>query len=188
MAKTTSPEANSEAQAPKVKYCHVKQPREDKNHISERSNTEGYANATFIKQPLDKNHEELNELLKSLPHDDQGILQVGSDGVVRTLTADRDVLGAVALPPRLLKAMLDIFHYSKETEDKFRGVDGTLVPREQWFHPDKNLLPPPLTAEKKEEDRKFREDHKEVLERRKKEMETEERKVVITHTHTHTIY
>jgi hypothetical protein len=29
MAETTSPEANSEAQAPKVKYCHVKQPRED---------------------------------------------------------------------------------------------------------------------------------------------------------------
>ncbi|KAL4742972.1 hypothetical protein BDV11DRAFT_166640 [Aspergillus similis] len=179
MAETTSPEANSEAQAPKEKYCHVKQPREDKNHPSERSNSEGYGNATFIRQPLDKEHEELNELLKSLPHDDQGILHVGSDGVVRTLTADRDVLSAVALPPRLLKALLDIFPYSRETEDKFRGVDGTLVPREQWFHPDKSLLPPPLTAEKKEEGRKFREEHKEVLERRHKEMETEERKVVI---------
>jgi hypothetical protein len=66
MAETTSPEANSEAQAPKEKYCHVKQPREDKNNPSERSNTEGYANATFIKQPLDQDHKELNELLKCL--------------------------------------------------------------------------------------------------------------------------
>ncbi|KAL4863156.1 hypothetical protein BDV12DRAFT_31154 [Aspergillus spectabilis] len=69
---------------------------------------------------------------------EKGILQVGSDGDVRTRTADRDVLGAVALPPKLLKAMLDIFHYSKETEDKFRGVDGTFVPREEWFHHNKS--------------------------------------------------
>jgi hypothetical protein len=31
--------ANSEAQAPKEKYCRVKQPREGKNHPSKRSIT-----------------------------------------------------------------------------------------------------------------------------------------------------
>ncbi|KAL6229682.1 hypothetical protein BDW75DRAFT_245516 [Aspergillus navahoensis] len=181
MAERISPEASPEAntEAPQKAYCFVKQPREDQNHPSERSETEGYASANFIKQPLDKDHEELNKLLKSLPFDGMGVLSIGSDGVIRSLTADRDVLGAVGLPPRLLKAMLDRFPYSKEAEDKFRGKDGSLVPREQWFHPDKSLLPAPLTEEEKKKHREFAEENKAVLAKRKVEMEQEERQAYI---------
>ncbi|KAA8647831.1 hypothetical protein EYZ11_010562 [Aspergillus tanneri] len=178
MAERISPEASTEA--PKKPYALVKQPREDRNHPSDRSETEGYANANFIKQPLDKDHEELIKLLKSLPRDEMGGSSIGSDGVLRTLTADRDVLGAVGLPPRLLKAMLDCLPYNKEVEDKFQGVDGSLVPREQWFHPDKSLLPAPMTEEEKEESRKFGEENKEVLAKRKAELEQKDRHIIIS--------
>lgn len=33
----------------------------------------------------------------------------------------------------------------------YRGVDGTTVPRDKWFHPDPSLLPPPLSAEEEAE-------------------------------------
>jgi hypothetical protein len=43
-------------------------------------------------------------------------------------------------------------------EDEFRGVDGTKVPREQWFRPDRRLLPQPLSEEHKEEARRMMEE------------------------------
>jgi hypothetical protein len=48
-------------------------------------------------------------------------------------------------------------------EDEYRGVDSTKVPREQWFHTDKSLLPPPLTEERKERSRKQSNENKELL-------------------------
>ncbi|KAI8711788.1 hypothetical protein NCS52_01443100 [Fusarium sp. LHS14.1] len=39
---------------------------------------------------------------------------------------------------------LDRMPFNPENETKFRSVDGRGVPQEQWFHPDKSLLPPPL--------------------------------------------
>ena len=46
---------------------------------------------------------------------------------------------------------------------RYRGVDGTKVPKEQWFHPDKSLLPLPLSEEKKTESRKRMEENREMI-------------------------
>lgn len=64
---------------------------------------------------------------------------------MRSLTADREVVDAVALRPGLIKALLDRMPYRTQNEIDYHGVDGTNVPREQWFHPDRSLLPPPYT-------------------------------------------
>lgn len=53
------------------------------------------------------------------------------DGIMRSLTADRDVVNAVPLSSRHIKAFLDRMPFVQKMEDEYRGVDGTLVPREQ---------------------------------------------------------
>lgn len=91
---------------------------------------------------------ELSKILKPLQHDPtlNGILHLGKDGVLRSLSADREVVDAVALRPELIKALLDRMPYNAQNEIEYRGADGTKVPHEQWFHPeDKSLLPPPYT-------------------------------------------
>jgi hypothetical protein len=101
---------------------------------------------------------ELNQIIEDIhqAYDPMGIMSLDTDGVLRYLTADRNVIDAVGLRPGLIKTFLDCFPipFSQEIEDKFRGVDGTLVPREQWFNPDKSLLPPPLPEEEREKIRK----------------------------------
>jgi hypothetical protein len=75
----------------------------------------------------------------------------------------------MGLRPELVKAMLDRMPFRPENEARFRGADGTKIPREQWFHPDKSDLPPPfepplerrkenLTLEMWEKNRKFLEE------------------------------
>ncbi|KAL3425145.1 hypothetical protein PVAG01_04426 [Phlyctema vagabunda] len=111
---------------------------------------------------------ELSEILRGFKHDPRlnGILSMTRDGVLLSLTADRQVVDAVGLKPELVKAMLDRMPYKPENETRFRGADGTKVPREQWFYPDKSDLPPPyeppperrqenMTPEMLEQNRKF---------------------------------
>ncbi|TVY83489.1 hypothetical protein LSUE1_G002707 [Lachnellula suecica] len=100
-----------------------------------------------------------------------GIYDIGADGILRLLTADRDVVVAIALSPRLLKAALDRMPFSQETEDKYRGVDGTKVPKEQWFHPDKIILPEPLSEKSKVESRKRLEENMQLIEERFKKID-----------------
>jgi len=98
-------------------------------------------------QTQDETQKELSETLECLQHDPtlNGVWSCGKDGVLRSLTADREVVDAVALRPELIKALLDRMPHRAQNEIDYRGVDGTKVPREQWFHPDKSLLPPPYT-------------------------------------------
>ncbi|GFG00818.1 hypothetical protein IFM5058_00185 [Aspergillus udagawae] len=100
---------------------------------------------------------ELSQIIENTRHayDPMGITSLDADGVLRYLIADRDVIDAVGLRPGLIKAFLDRMPFTQEAEDIFRGVDGTLVPREQWFNPDKGLLPPPLPEEEREKVRKM---------------------------------
>ncbi|EED15561.1 conserved hypothetical protein [Talaromyces stipitatus ATCC 10500] len=93
---------------------------------------------------------ELSHILNSIQHDItlQGVLSIGKDGVLRSLTADRKVVDAVGLRPELIKAMLDRMPFDSQNEANYRGVDGTKVSEDQWFHPDKDLLPPPLREER----------------------------------------
>ncbi|KAI8650694.1 hypothetical protein NCS57_01403900 [Fusarium keratoplasticum] len=104
---------------------------------------------------------ELSKLLKNTKHDLtlHGVVSLGTDGIFRSLTADREVVDAVPFSPRQIKALLDRMPFNPENETKFRGVDGRGVPQEQWFHPDKSLLPPPLPLT--DEQRRFGEANKE---------------------------
>lgn len=93
-----------------------------------------------------------------LPVDPLGACCIGMDGVMRSVTASRQVLGAVPLEPRLIKASLDRLDYDEKTEAEFRGIDGTKTPKEHWRNPPAGLLPPPLSEEQLEEARKFMEE------------------------------
>jgi len=54
---------------------------------------------------------------------------LGSHGVARTFgpSPEFTVIDAVGLSPSQIKQMLDLFEFSQESEDKFRGVDGRKV-------------------------------------------------------------
>jgi hypothetical protein len=111
------------------------------------SNTEASSPLLSDDQPQQiTNQKELSQILKGLKHDLtlNGVFSLGKDGVLRSLTADREVVDAVALRPELIKALLDRMPYNPQAEIDYRGVDGTKVPQEKWFHPDRSLLPAPF--------------------------------------------
>ena len=101
----------------------------------------------------DPTQQELITILSSLKHDAtlMGILSLGKDGVMRSLTADRRVVDAVGLNPQQIAAYLDRAPPGFRGEYEFADdADGTKVPREQWFFPDKTLLPEPMSKEVRE--------------------------------------
>ncbi|RDA93580.1 hypothetical protein CP533_6167 [Ophiocordyceps camponoti-saundersi (nom. inval.)] len=119
---------------------------------------------------VSQHQKELSKILKGIKHDVTllGVLSLGKDGILRSLTADRQVVDAVALSPPLIKAMLDRMPFDRQNEIDYRGVDGRNVPREQWFHPDKHLLPPPLVVSeerRREAEAKLKENRKWLEER-----------------------
>lgn len=94
-----------------------------------------------------------------LPIDPLGIVHVGTDGVLRSLTADRKIIAALPLEPRHIKAHLDQEEWNEEIEACYRAVDGTEVPREQWFEPAPETLPPPLEGNDLEEAKRLMEEN-----------------------------
>ncbi|KAK1831034.1 hypothetical protein QBC39DRAFT_352715 [Podospora conica] len=94
---------------------------------------------------------ELTAILRSLKLDPHGVICPGQDGVLRSLTADRDVIDAVGLRPALIKAMQALVPPEARVVDE--TVDGTKVPREQWFNIDKRLLPPTLAEQQRQRQR-----------------------------------
>ncbi|KAF4460679.1 hypothetical protein FALBO_12537 [Fusarium albosuccineum] len=114
---------------------------------------------------------QLSDIIISLKQDFtlRGCSSLGKDGILRSLTADRQVVDAVPLSPQFIKALLDRMPFNPQHEIDFRGVDGRNTPREQWLHPDKSLLPPPLMLtdeERKLAESKVEENKKLVEERR----------------------
>jgi hypothetical protein len=101
-------------------------------------------------------HRELDSLIDRLKMDPelQGIVHLGQDGVVRSLDADRNVTDAVGLRPELIKAWQEQMPAEMNDEAAFADVDGTKVPREEWFNPPRHLLPSPLAEEHRERDPK----------------------------------
>jgi hypothetical protein len=119
-------------------------------------------------------HPDQRELQEILESSRAGIAErrlFGKDGVLRTVNLDLEVVNAIPLPTRLIKALLDRTPHNQELEDIWRGVDGTTVPREKWFHPDKGILPTPWTEQEKEEMRRYDEENKELLEERARKRE-----------------
>ncbi|KAJ6441420.1 UDP-galactopyranose mutase [Purpureocillium lavendulum] len=133
--------------------------------------SEATACAPWSEDQLSDDQRELRAILRNLKQDPTllGVTSLGKDGVLRTLTADRDVVDAVGLPPRLVKAMLDRTPYDPQNEVTFRGVDGTTVPTELWWHPDKSILPAPHVVSeerRREQEAKIPENIKLLEERR----------------------
>jgi hypothetical protein len=96
----------------------------------------------------DPDQQKLSSILQGFRKDDPtSCISLGQDGVLRNLTGDREVINAKGLSPELITAMQNrlppTFHQD------FEGVDGSKVPKEEWFSPDKSLLPEALTEEKK---------------------------------------
>ncbi|RSM11809.1 hypothetical protein CDV31_006577 [Fusarium ambrosium] len=95
---------------------------------------------------------ELSEIMLKRRDDPtlMGIRMLGKDGIFRSLDADRNVVDAVAFTPQLIKALMDRMPYDAEAERIFRGVNGTKTPKEQWYKPLPDILPPPLEEEHRE--------------------------------------
>jgi hypothetical protein len=119
---------------------------------------------------------ELSNIISNLDcgSDGNAPFVLGTGGVLRTLTPDCDVIDAIGLPPRLIKAFLDRTTFDQGTEDMFRGADGMKVPREQWWKPDPSLLPPPMTAEATARVEKDNEENKEIIQENIRKMESGE--------------
>ncbi|KAF5866826.1 hypothetical protein ETB97_008630 [Aspergillus alliaceus] len=137
--------------------------------------------ATSRYGPDPNNHpvqKELSNIMRNLQSSTDGTAAfvMGTDGVLRTLTSDYDVIDAIGLPPRLIKAFLDRDTFDQEIEDMFRGADGTKVPQEQWWKPDPSLLPPPLTAEEKAWVKKNNEENQEIIQENIRKLESGELK------------
>ncbi|KAJ5722119.1 hypothetical protein N7488_000154 [Penicillium malachiteum] len=107
---------------------------------------------------------ELSAALENLRRVPMGYVLLASDGVLRTHTIDDEVVDAIGLPPRLIKAFIDRFPYYEEVEARFQNSDGTLIPQEQWWAPDKSLIPQRFTDEQKEKARLDYEKNKHVIE------------------------
>ena len=98
----------------------------------------------------DQIREELSGILKRLPVDPMGCIDLGRDGVLRSFAANRDILDATGLRPSLIEAFLDGGPFQPDHKEQFRGIDGSQVPREAWLHPDESMIPPALSNSEKQ--------------------------------------
>lgn len=118
-------------------------------------------------EALPPEQKEMSDILRHMDRDPDlmGIAHLGDDGVFRFLDADRNIHYATPLRPTLIKALLDRLPYDEEAEKRWRGVDGTRVPKEQWYNPPAGILPPPLSEEQRKEEREIMEKHKDKFDK-----------------------
>ncbi|KAF9776091.1 hypothetical protein IL306_005756 [Fusarium sp. DS 682] len=111
---------------------------------------------------LSPEQKELSDILCNMDRDPDlmGCADLGKDGVFRFLDANSNIHYAVPLRPALIKALLDRLPYDPEVEKSWRGIDGTNVPKEQWYNPPDGILPPPLTEEQRREEQEIIEKNK----------------------------
>lgn len=105
---------------------------------------------------------EAKRLVSCLYSDAQGIICLGSDGVMRSLDAQYKVIDAVGFPPAQVEAWTSC--YSDQERADYRNkngawVDGTKISRKAMLEPEPSLIPRALTAEEQEQLRKEIEDH-----------------------------
>jgi hypothetical protein len=102
--------------------------------------------------PKEKSGAEPSEdlFMRQLKHVPEGCLSMCVDGVMRSFGGppERIVIDAVGLSPAQIKQRLDLFPWSQEKEDLFRGVDGRkVVDHEALYNPPDSYRPPKWTAE-----------------------------------------
>jgi len=106
--------------------------------------------------PRSADEAEMNRRIRTLKMDPLGAVQLGRDGVMRSFTADRDIIDAVGFSPAHIKAFFE--RKSPELRKRFGEadylgpdgnvvVDGTVVPREQMYDWAGGSKPPPLPEE-----------------------------------------
>lgn len=139
-------------------------------------------------EALPPEQKEMSDILRHMEHDPDlmGIAHLGDDGVFRFLDADRNIHYATPLRPALIKALLDRLPYDEEAEKRYRGVDGTRVPKEQWYNPPAGILPPPLLEEERKAEREIMEKHKEKFDKIRQDLKDgiyEDRPVFIESDH-----
>ncbi|KAL9088583.1 MAG: hypothetical protein Q9165_006103 [Trypethelium subeluteriae] len=112
-------------------------------------------------QKTDPEQQELSTIIEHLKQDQSllGCVSLGKDGVLRSLTADRDVVDAVGLRPSLCAALLKRIPPGVMNKADYEDADGTKVPKEAWFNPEKSSLPTPLDDETKARSLKALEDN-----------------------------
>ncbi|KAF5603904.1 uncharacterized protein FSUBG_7002 [Fusarium subglutinans] len=113
-------------------------------------------------------------------------VHLGSDGVIRLIDAESNILHAEPLRPILIKGFLDRLPYDKEAERSFRGIDGTTVPKEQWYNPPEGVIPPPMQKEMRKEGQEAMEKYKEKFDKIRQDLESsihEERLVYLSSDH-----
>jgi hypothetical protein len=67
---------------------------------------------------------------------------LGADGVVRMWHFDAwEVIDGVGLSPAQIKEWLERRPFDQAKEDKFRGVDGRVVSKEDIFSPSQEIIP-----------------------------------------------
>ena len=102
---------------------------------------------------FDRNHpnqQEITAILAKFNKDPMSVISLGKDGVLRTLSADRAVLDAVGLSPRLVKAFLDrVPPDYRALKPELEDADGSKASEEELWHPDASLLPRPMSEEQK---------------------------------------
>ncbi|CAN9177399.1 unnamed protein product [Alternaria sp. RS040] len=120
------------------------------NTSSEPTSSEAPSNPPHT---YDRNHpdqQEVTAILAKFNKDPLSIISLGKDGVLRTLSADRTVLDAVGLSPRLVKAFLDrVPPEYRALTPELEDVDGSNATEEELWHPDASLLPRPMSEEQK---------------------------------------
>lgn len=97
--------------------------------------------------PEDSDQPEVSSILRGFKEDPTSCISLDKDGVLRNLNGDREVLDAVGISPKFIKACLA--RIPPAYRNGFDEADGTKIPKEQLFSPDKILLPKPLTDEQK---------------------------------------
>ncbi|KAH7469507.1 hypothetical protein FOMA001_g14250 [Fusarium oxysporum f. sp. matthiolae] len=117
---------------------------------------------------LSPEQQEMSDILYKMERhnlDLLGIAELGRDGIFRYLDADRNIHYAIALRPALIKALLDRTPYNQEEEEFWHGINGTKVPKDQWYNPPPGILPPPLSEEYRNEGRQLNEMNKEKFDK-----------------------
>ncbi|KAI1495421.1 hypothetical protein F5X99DRAFT_403630 [Biscogniauxia marginata] len=69
------------------------------------------------------------------------------------------------MTPMQIKDYLDEWPWSQEAEERYRGVDGSKVPREQWLNPPPGILPKKPSEEERAERRRIWEEQMKERER-----------------------
>jgi hypothetical protein len=162
--------------------------------MSETSKIEDSSSAPACTPNWDTNdphQQEVSRILSSFQNDIMGVISLGKDGIMRSLTGDRRVLSAEAFctidlewpvvlkvanhatAPNLVKAMLDRLpsDYRATSNQDLEDADGTKTSREKWFNPDEGILPPPLPQEKYDQVKNKSAEEKEVLRKMVRESE-----------------